>query len=115
MPTENEVPRIENMCRSYKHYVKTEMQDSVEANLGRIEFWKHEKNIDTMWKILLGIIEDCANIHCPLVNMKIPDNSPIWFNRKIVEEIRHKDYLYKEAKRLGTIESWKFLNVRKKN
>ena len=112
--TRLEYTRIENMCRSYKHYVKTEMQDSVEANLGRIEFWKHEKNIDTMWKILLGIIEDCANIHCPLVNMKIPDNSPIWFNREIVEEIRHKDYLYKEAKRLGTIESWNVFKCKKK-
>ena len=64
--------KVESMCRSYKKYVKVDMQSSVETNLQRIDFWENEKDIDKMWSILLRIIEDCANIHCPMVKMKIP-------------------------------------------
>ena len=92
------------MCRSYQNYVKIDMQNSIETHIRRIEFWEHENNIDIMWNIILKIIEECAKIHCPIVKTKIPDNSPIWFTREIVEEIHQKDYLYTEAKHLGTVE-----------
>ena len=51
-----------------------------------------------MWNVLLKIVKDCANINCPLVKIKIPDDSPVWFTSERSEEITQKDYLYKEAK-----------------
>ena len=106
--------RVETLCRSYKRYDKIEMQNSVEANVRRVEFWENENDIDMMWRILLQIIEDCANIHCPLTKIKIPDNSPIWFTREIIEEIYYKDYLFVEAKRLGTEDAWLAFQNKKK-
>ena len=109
-----EYTRVETKCRSYKKYVKIEMQNSVETNVRRLEFWENENNIDMMWETLLKLIEECANIHCPFVQAKIPDNSPIWFTREIVDEILYKDFLYSEAKRLGTDDSWNDFRLKKK-
>ena len=67
-----------------------------------------------MWKILLGIVKECANSHCPMVKVNIPNNSPVWFTRELVEEINHKDFLYVEAKRLGTDEAWAEFKRKKK-
>ena len=106
--------RVEHMWRSYKHYDKIEMQNSVKAHDERIQFWENDKNIDIMWNTILRIIGDCANLHCPLVQVKIPENSPIWFTREIIEEIVQKDHLYLDAKRLGTQEAWKIFKDKKK-
>ena len=78
------------------------------------EFWDEECNIDNMWNVMLQIILDCANIHCPIVNIKILDDSPNWFTKEIIEEIQYKEFLYKEAKFDDDDESWNIFRVKKK-
>ena len=45
--------------------------------------------------------------------MKINDNTPQWFTKEILSEINHKDYLYKQAKKLNTPESWNTFKAKK--
>ena len=64
---------------------------------------------------MLQIVMDCANIHCPIVDMIIPSDSPVWFTEELVDEIHHKDYLYQQAKFEGNEESWKIFQKKKKD
>ena len=63
---------------------------------------------------MLHIVMDCANIHCPIVDMIIPSDSPVWFTKKLIDEIHHKDYLYQQAKFEGNEESWKNFQKKKR-
>ena len=66
-----------------------------------------------MWEIMLGIIQDCADTHCPIKNMKIRDDTPSWITRDILSELDHKDDLFKKAKKFDTIENWNLFRDKK--
>ena len=57
-----------------------------------------------MWEIMLEIIRECADSHCPVKDMKIRDDTPQWLTRDILSEINHKDHLFKKAKNSGSAE-----------
>ena len=66
-----------------------------------------------MWKIFHEIIVEHASYHCPIVNMYVNENCPYWFSRDLIEEINHKNALYKLAKASGKEQDWeKFKNHR---
>ena len=59
-----------------------------------------------MWEMMLEIIRETANSHCPVKEMKIMEDTPKWITKEIISELNLKDYLFKKAKKLNTVESW---------
>ena len=84
--------------RSYRNYTKEQFQNSVVSHADWMTFWNsNEHDPELLWEVMKNIIIDCANLHCPIKRMKIRDDSPRWFNRELIEELYHKDDLYKIA------------------
>ena len=93
---------------------KKSYQEDILYHSKWVEFWDLDKDKPAeMWEIMLEIIQECADAHCPLKNMKIRDDMPHWLTRDILSEIDHKDYLFKKAKKLDTAESWNLFKEKK--
>ena len=100
--------------RSYAKYVKQDFQNDVKNHPNWENFWKIENNdSDELWEVMLQIIKESADIHCPYKNMKIREETPNWINNEILAELHHKDYLFSKAKRLNTEESWNLFRDKK--
>ena len=72
-----------------------------------------DENADNLWDIVEKIIVEDADRHCPMKSMKFRDDFPEWVTKKMVQEISHKDYLYRKAKSLETPESWDLFHKKK--
>ena len=92
--------------RSYKNYVKESFQYDINSHVKWKNFWECESDPEKLWAIMEEIISDCANYHCPIVRMKIRENSPAWFSREIVEELYLKDDRYNQARSSGKELDW---------
>ena len=100
--------------RSYRHYVIEQFQNSIIEHKDWALFWG-EDNFDPnfLWDVMKNIITECADLHCPMKQMKIRDNSPTWFSRELIEELYHKDDLYNVAMRSSKGVDW--VNFRDQN
>ena len=99
--------------RSYRHYEKVNFQNDIINDDRWKKFWDESSEVDVMWKIFHEIIVEHASYHCPIVNMYVNENCPYWFSRDLIEEINHKNALYKLAKASGKEQDWeKFKNHR---
>ena len=92
--------------RSYKNYEKVDFQRDVINDSRWGKFWEEVYDVDVMWKIFHEIIVEHANYYCPIVNMYVNENCPYWFSRDLIEEINHKNALYKETKGSGKEQDW---------
>ena len=84
--------------RSYVKYVKADFQRDVRSHQLWHDFWElEEDDPERLWDITLKIISEVADFHCPMRKMKFREDSPEWVTKEMVQEISHKDYLYKKA------------------
>ena len=94
--------------RSYVRYDKRSHQSW-------FNFWEtDEEDPERLWDIILNIIFEVADIHCPYRNMKFCNDSPEWITKDMVQEIAYKDYLYNKAKTSQSLDDWN-LFLKKKN
>ena len=100
--------------RTYVNYRKDDFQADIKNHPGWIDFWLLEENKpDEMWDMVLEIITETANSHCPFTNMKLREDTPEWINKDMISEINLKDSLQNRAKRLDTPESWETFRKKK--
>ena len=97
-------------------YEKTHFQNDILENEIWDSFWNLEsKNVDILWDYMLKVITETADIHCPVKQMKVRDDSPHWMGREIIEELHYKDFLYKKAKISGERVDWVAFRVQNTN
>ena len=56
--------------------------------------------------MILHIITEVVDFHCPNKIMKFRDYSLEWITKELIEELSHKDHLYINAKRSGCPDDW---------
>ena len=79
-----------------------------------LDFWeKGEEDPEKLWELFTVIITEVADIHCPFKKMKFRDDSPEWITREMVQEIAHKDNLYKRAKHTHDHGDWNLFHNKK--
>ena len=101
-------------ARSFSNYNKQSFQEDLLYHSRWVDFWDLDKDKPAeMWEIMLEVIQDCADHHCPIKNMKVRDDTPYWLTRDILSELDHKEYLFKRAKAQNTTESWDLFRAKK--
>ena len=106
--------KIRDKARSFINYNKQSFQEDIRYHPKWINFWDVEENEpEEMWEIMLEIIQETADSHCPVKEMKIREDTPQWITKEIKSELNLKDYLFKKAKKLNTVESWNFFKNKK--
>ena len=53
-------------------------------------FWEDHCDVNTLWDIMYKIIDDSAELCCPLKRIRIRDNTPAWFTKELIELINTK-------------------------
>ena len=92
--------------RTYRNYVKEDYQHDIVNDERWRDFWNEPYDVNMLWETINSIIVDHANYYCPVVNMYVNENCPYWFSKDLIEEINHKNFLYKKAKSSGKDEDW---------
>ena len=85
--------------RTYKNYNKNNFENIILNDDRWLQFWDPDLPIDEMWQTMFDIIVEVADACCPMINMKIVNNNPEWFNQEILEEIHLKDELFRQFER----------------
>ena len=71
--------------RSYGSYDKDIFQEHIKGHYLWVDFWEiNENDPDTLWEMMLHIIREVADYHCPLRNMKFREDCPEWITRDMV-------------------------------
>ena len=100
--------------RSYVNYDIDTFQRAIRSHYLWHDFWELGiENPELLWDIVLKIIVDVANDHCPMKEMKFRDDSPEWITKDMVQEIFYKDYLYKKAKHSKDENDWNLFHKKK--
>ena len=99
--------------RSYTKYNKIDYQYDIRNHIGWRNFWvTKETDPIAQWEVILDIITETADLHCPKKKMRFRNDSPEWITKDMIFEISHKDYLYSKAKSTNDPSDWE--NFRKK-
>ena len=69
--------------RSYTHYNKDLLADLLLVDGRRVSYWCPGNNPDILWDIMLGIIRTATDKLCPMVNVRIRDDTPGWYTKEI--------------------------------
>ena len=92
-------------ARSYQNYVKEEFQNDL-INDNRWYDYYTSDDVDMKWKLFEDIISTYADHYCPIKKIRVRNDSPNWFTKELVEEIYHRDRLYKGAKLSQDTSDW---------
>ena len=100
--------------RSYVNYDINNFQYDIKTHPLWYTFWEiDDKDPGKLWDIVIKIIKEVADIHCPLKQMKFRDDSPEWITKDMVQEIFYKDHLYKKAKHTKDEKDWELFHKKK--
>ena len=88
--------------RSYMNYVKENLQ----LELLQADWGPFYQSVDpsTGWELLEAKIRDYLDRECPIKNFKVKEVKEPWVTNELLEEIKDKDRLLREAKRSGRVE-----------
>ena len=101
--------------RSYSTYSKEDFQNDIKTHPKWGSFWDLEENKpNEMWDIMLEIILETSDLHAPLKDMRIREDTPQWITKDLISEINQKDFLFKKAKKFPSDLNWETYK-RKKN
>ena len=101
--------------RSYSTYSKDDFQNDIKTHPKWGSFWDLEENKpNEMWDIMLEIILETSDLHAPLKDMRIREDTPQWITKDLISEINQKDFLFKKAKKFPSDLNWETYK-RKKN
>ena len=92
--------------RTYKNYNKNDFENIILNDDRWLQFWDPDLPIDEMWHTMFDIIVEAADACCPMINMKIVNNNPEWFNQEILEEIHLKDERFRQFERTKNPLDW---------
>ena len=84
-------------ARTFRNFIKDDFQADIRNDDRWDMFWLTH-DVDIAWDIFESIISTHANHHCPVKEIRVRNDSPHWFSRELLEEIYHRDRLYKRAK-----------------
>ena len=100
------IPRakVEFKGRSYKNYVKEDMQDFL-INNDREQFFA-TRDPSLCWDILVSRIRDYLNNSSPQKVFRVREIREPCITNEIIEEVKDKDRALREAKRSGLREDW---------
>ena len=92
-------------ARTYQNYDKAVFQNDIRNDDQWLSF-SSTSDVNVKWEIFERIIENHADVHCPQKNIKVRTDSPQWFTKELLEEIYHRDRLYKNAKFTNNVADW---------
>ena len=61
---------------------------------------------DKAWFIMQNIITTVLNQMCPMKTFHIKNYRPDWITKELIEQIKDRDYFYKQAKKTGDTDMW---------
>ena len=93
--------------RSYKRYVVEDYQRDLVDDSNWDRFWGIEPDVNTLWDIMLSVIQTHANRHSPVVKMSVNESCPYWYSKELIEEINHKNCLFRKAKLSHCEDDWR--------
>ena len=96
--------RVEFSGRSYRNFDKGKFKDQLRSCQWET-FYKIE-NPDGAWEFLLSQLTPILNQMCPIRKYTIKNYRPGWVTNELVEQIKDRDYFYKEANRTGDGDFW---------
>ena len=99
--------------RSYKNYNVEQYQTSLKEDPQWTSYWlSHDVNVK--WKIFHEIVMRCADLYCPLVQMRLNTDSEGWLTKEVIEAIFEKNRKYKIARRSRSAEDWTSFKIQRK-
>ena len=81
-------------CRTFKNFNASEFIDDVSLFLSSMNY---EDSLETLWHIFKEGFKDISNKHAPLRSYRVKANSQPWISQDIVNLMKERDKLYKEA------------------
>ena len=99
-------PKKVTYGRSYKRYIAEDYQKDIIDDVKWEMFWRMEGDVNKLWDIMLDIIVTHANKHSPVVKMVVNESCPYWYSKDLIEEITHKNNLFRRAKTTQLDEDW---------
>ena len=96
--------KVEFEGRSYRNYVREEFQE-IMINKDWEGFY-NARDPSICWEILVEHILSYLNTACPKKKFKIKEIREPWVSNELIEEIKDKDRVLREAKRTGKVEDW---------
>ena len=76
--------------RTMKNYDVASFQNLIISHNSWKLFWKQGNNVNELWDIMINIIQEAANMLCPMKKIHIRDNTPAWFSKEVIELINRK-------------------------
>ena len=63
-------------------------------------------NVDEAWTLMQNLIVSILDQTCPIRTFHIKNYRPDWMTRELIEQIKDRDYFYKQAKKTGDTDMW---------
>ena len=96
--------KVEFKGRSSKNYVREELQNYL-VNGDWDQFYASE-DPSTCWDIIVARIRSYLDNACPQKMFRVREIREPWVSNEIIEEIKDKDRVLREAKKSGKREDW---------
>ena len=104
----NKIKKKTVKARSYKNY---------DYILYRNMLYDHDWNDviciddpDVMWTAILDILYVSLDKMCPIKTMVLPEYTPDWLTPVIINEMNHRDNLYRHARQTGLVDDLRIAN-----
>ena len=110
----NKPSYIHTKGRSYNNYRKDNFQNDIKNHPDWATFWDlQDDKPDAMWEKILKIIQDASDLHAPLKDMKIREDTPQWITKDLISEVNQKDFLFNKARKLPSETNWEMFKQKK--
>ena len=97
-------PKVEFKGRSYRNYKKDVLERKLlEQNWD--QFYKFN-DPEVAWAYILGRLTPILDQMCPIRTFSIKNYRPEWVTDELIEQVKDRDYFYKQAKLSGEVDSW---------
>ena len=85
--------------RSYKNYNKEQFIELIMMD-GRWEnYWRPGNDPNTLWDIMLNIICTATDKLCPMVKLRVRNDTPGWYTKEIIEQVNLKKVFTREFRK----------------
>ena len=101
----NKISKITIRGRSYLRYEKEVFQRSLEGSSW--ELFDASDDPEIMWDIMEKNIIDILDNICPIKDLVVPESKPDWLNDDIIQLMRKRDKIYKEARKKNDPVTWR--------
>ena len=102
--TKDTRPTAQFRGRSYRNFNPKKFQNKL-AEADWTEFYD-SSDTDGAWAAMQNIIVSVLDLMCPMQTFHIKNYRPDWMTKGLIEQIKDRDYFYKQAKKTGDVDMW---------